>query len=667
MKKLLLCTLLNLLTFFTYAQTANEALGDDIVQYGTDGSGDPMYYNPAGSSITTGDYNVLIGDAAGNNLYSGSNNTMLGTLSGANQTTASKNIFIGAYAGFSNVYGTDNTFIGTEAGYSNTGTDNTFVGTEAGENNTTGADNVFIGEEAGYGNTTGRDNVFIGEDAGYYNTTADDNTFVGSIAGRNNMTGFRNTFLGAEAGYHNTTGYRNTFVGDSTGVDVGVGRLNTFVGQAAGAATEHADYNTFIGAHAGGDNNRTNNTDDANRNTYVGVFTGFSNREGQDNVGMGAFANYRDPSEFDIINITGRFGAYTTTTTRDRTTFIGAQAFPNNNDVVVVGYQSRADGAYGIAIGSQSRAQNNTSVALGRNVTVAQNNTMALGGDTTDNRYSVGIGTTAANQNASLELADTDKGFLINRLTTAERVALETAAANGLPLDAGEQGLMVYDTDLDALFTWDGAAWNTSGANTDNQELDLTDNTLSISGGIETVDLSAYLDNEDEQDLTSATLTGTDLAIAIENGASVTVDLAPILSALETENTTQQTQLDSQAALISDLTTRIEELEACACGGTLGVANPNGNTNRGQKAILYQNIPNPFNGTTSIKYFVPYKHNQAAIVFSNTSGQVIDNVAIKNLGEQELYFNSESLSAGMYYYTLYVDGQKIDTKKMLIE
>jgi hypothetical protein len=661
------------------AQVANETLGTIVNEIeGT---------FITGSSLTTGDYNVLIGDGAGSMLTSGLNNTFLGTSAGAQQTTASDNVFIGRFAGYFNIIGTDNVFIGTEAGRLNTGTDNIFIGTEAGENNTFGSDNVFIGEESGTNNTEGRDNVFIGEDAGFSNTTADDNTFVGSIAGRNNTTGFRNAFLGSEAGYDNTTGYRNTFVGDSTGTDIGVGRLNTFVGQGAGSATEHADYNTFIGVEAGGDNNRTNNTANANRNTYVGTFTGFSNREGEDNVGVGAFANYNQ--SFDILNITGRSGATQTSVTRSRTTFLGAQSFPNNNEVIAIGYQSRVDGARSIAIGNNSRARKTNSMALGYSVDVNQINTLALGGDLITNRYSVGIGTLAANQNASLDLADVDKGFLLNRVTTAERTTMETTPASGVALTTTDIGLMVYDTDVKGLFTWNGTMWSGANTNTDNQELDLTTDVLSISGGIATIDLSGYLDNTDaqnltlsgstlsidngtgvdlsslqdgtgtdDQNLTSATLSGNTLTVAIEGGASVNVDLAPILSALETENTNQQVQID-------DLISRIDALEACACQ-TLNISEPNDNSNRAARPILYQNIPNPFNGTTSIKYYVPLSYKNAAIVFSNTSGQIIDNIALNQLGDQELFFNSDSLASGIYYYTLYANRRKIDTKKMII-
>ncbi|MEM9679716.1 MAG: T9SS type A sorting domain-containing protein, partial [Bacteroidota bacterium] len=193
--------------------------------------------------------------------------------------------------------------------------------------------------------------------------------------------------------------------------------------------------------------------------------------------------------------------------------------------------------------------------------------------------------------------------------------------------------------------------------NTDAQDLELSGNTLSLTNDGTTVDLSAYV-NTDSQNLTSATLSGTTLTVEIQNGTSVNVDLSPILSALETENTTQQNQ-------INDLLTRVTDLEACACQ-TLSDGNGNGDVSRNGPA-LYQNIPNPFNETSSIRYYLPQTVGSANIVFSDTSGKILSNVTLRDRGEQEMIINKQGLSAGMYYYTLYIEGRKFDTKKMIIE
>jgi len=125
--------------------------------------------------------------------------------------------------------------------------------------------------------------------------------------------------------------------------------------------------------------------------------------------------------------------------------------------------------------------------------------------------------------------------------------------------------------------------------------------------------------------------------------------------------------LNSQQTLINDLIARIEALELCDCkikdkpGRLLRVES----LDTGAK--LFQNTPNPLDENTVIKYFVPTEYNYANIVFSNNIGQVIMDVKLNDLGQGELLFNKDALASGIYFYTLYAGGNKIDTKKMVIE
>ncbi|MDW8273744.1 MAG: hypothetical protein RMJ53_05900 [Chitinophagales bacterium] len=61
----------------------------------------------------------------------------------------------------------------------------------------------------------------------------------------------------------------------------------------------------------------------------------------------------------------------------------------------------------------------------------------------------IGIGTNNPHPLAILELNAQDKGFLVPRLTTAQRLSL-----SGIP-----QALLVYDTDVNCFFFWDNNAW----------------------------------------------------------------------------------------------------------------------------------------------------------------------------------------------------------------
>jgi hypothetical protein len=61
----------------------------------------------------------------------------------------------------------------------------------------------------------------------------------------------------------------------------------------------------------------------------------------------------------------------------------------------------------------------------------------------------VGIGTTTPDASAALDVTATDKGFLMPRMTTAQRTAIASPAT----------GLQVYDTDTKSFWSYDGAAW----------------------------------------------------------------------------------------------------------------------------------------------------------------------------------------------------------------
>jgi hypothetical protein len=61
----------------------------------------------------------------------------------------------------------------------------------------------------------------------------------------------------------------------------------------------------------------------------------------------------------------------------------------------------------------------------------------------------VGIGTIAPNSSAQLDISSNNKGLLIPRLSTSQRLAILNAAT----------GLLVFDTDKKTIYMYDGAQW----------------------------------------------------------------------------------------------------------------------------------------------------------------------------------------------------------------
>ena len=205
---------------------------------------------------------------------------------------------------------------------------------------------------------------------------------------------------------------------------------------------------------------------------------------------------------------------------------------------------------------------------------------------------------------------------------------------------------------------------------TDDQQLSLNGNSLDLEDG-GSVDLSGYLDNTDDQVLGNFILSNRFLSLTIEDGNGVLVDLGPLLVPLEDENAAQQAQIDAlianaaaQQAQIDDLIARVEALEDCACT----LENPDGPETPGRRtAHLFQNVPNPFGNTTTIGYYIPFTHEKANLIISTTTGKLISNMAIRTFGEGSIEINKSSLQSAMYFYTLYVDGRRVDTKRMLVE
>lgn len=85
------------------------------------------------------------------------------------------------------------------------------------------------------------------------------------------------------------------------------------------------------------------------------------------------------------------------------------------------------------------------------------------------------------------------------------------------------------------------------------------------------------------------------------------------------------------------------------------------------KFALGQNFPNPFNPVTQIKYDIAKASNVSLKVYNVLGNEVASLVSGNlNAGTYSADFDASILSSGIYFYSLVVDGQKIDTKKMML-
>ncbi|HEX5154261.1 MAG TPA: tail fiber domain-containing protein [Parafilimonas sp.] len=82
-------------------------------------------------------------------------------------------------------------------------------------------------------------------------------------------------------------------------------------------------------------------------------------------------------------------------------------------------------------------------------------------------------------------------------------------------------------------------------------------------------------------------------------------------------------------------------------------------------ATLEQNVPNPLRNTTSIRYNISKNTKNASLLITDMSGKSIKQISIKP-GTGSINLDATSLNAGTYIYTLIADGNKIESKRMVV-
>jgi len=132
------------------------------------------------------------------------------------------------------------------------------------------------------------------------------------------------------------------------------------------------------------------------------------------------------------------------------------------------------------------------------------------------------------------------------------------------------------------------------------------------------------------------------------------------------------------ALLIEAIKEQQQQINMC-CGSTLmmqessssNLKQTNGKINNSksvnQLGILFQNNPNPSNAGTTIDYEILNSVSSAGIYIYNLQGTQIK--SYRNLvakGKGSLTISPNELIAGVYYYTLIIDGSEVDTKKMIL-
>jgi hypothetical protein len=117
---------------------------------------------------------------------------------------------------------------------------------------------------------------------------------------------------------------------------------------------------------------------------------------------------------------------------------------------------------------------------------------------------------------------------------------------------------------------------------------------------------------------------------------------------------------------IQELKAELDEVKGTEKGRTRSAAdNKEGFSATSKINVLYQNNPNPFKEQTVIRFKLADDVQEASICIFDMSGKTIKKLPISS-GMDSVSIGGYELGDGMFLYSLIVNGQEIDTKRMII-
>jgi hypothetical protein len=466
-------------------------------------------------------------------------------------------------------------------------------------------------------------------------------------------------FLAAYSG----TGTSNTAVGENTLIANTTGSYNSAIGYSTLANNKTGDYNTASGYQALMDNAGW-------YNTAQGAFALTHDTSGYQNTAIGVSTLYNNTT--GINNTATGMDALAGNTTGSNNTATGAGALYSNN------------GSYNTAVGID--ALNNTT-ASEYNTAVGYN-----AGTTYDNGYNnVFVG-------ANVDVNGTGyfNDIAIGQGTVCTQVSQVTigngattsyiAYANWSNISDGRfkknikqnvPGLAFINKLQPITYTLDATGIDNflhSGQAQDNQ----------LNGQAKTLMNKALAEKEKTiytgfiaQDVEKAAkslnydFSGVDAAKNDKDlyGLRYSEFVVPLVKAvqeLSKMNDVKDSAIQQQNLKIDDLQKQLDDLKNIInhSGVSSQTSVDNSQSFNISSASLSQNIPNPFDHSTTINYTLPQTYSSAKIIVTDNSGKTLKELSINAKGKGSLNIDASTLSSRAYQYSLIVDGRLIDTKQM---
>ena len=89
-------------------------------------------------------------------------------------------------------------------------------------------------------------------------------------------------------------------------------------------------------------------------------------------------------------------------------------------------------------------------------------------------------------------------------------------------------------------------------------------------------------------------------------------------------------------------------------------------SNIGRTAVLHQNVPNPFNQSTQIQFYLPETVRNASLIIFDMQGKQLIQIPLTQRGDGVEVIQGSQLSPGIYLYALIADGREVDVKRMIL-
>jgi hypothetical protein len=622
---------------------------------------DPTAYADPPSLDMDGDRNTALGYSALRQNIDGRMNTAVGAEALMNNTNGVHNTALGFDALVSNISGSNNTAVGSNTLFKNKSAFNTAVGAAALYNNTDGYYNTAIGynslndNQVGYRNTSvgyhsmahssGTRNTAIGANSLEYNY-GNDNIGIGLYALTSNTSGSYNVAIGSEAMLDNKTGYNNVGIGVLALINNSEGHNLVAVGDSALAAQSVNPSGFYASTAVGSSALRSNQTGFSN--TATGYFSLRANIGGNNNC---AFGGYALSSSLGTAN-----------------TGIGLSALLNNTS-----------GNYNTAIGSLSNTINSTgsyNTALGAYAGV---NTGSFTNSTAVGYFAIN---TASNQvmlgNASVTSVRAAGSFVIYSDGRFKKEVKENVP--GLEF-INQLRAVTYHYDVNGMNTKMGMPEIKKKVIADRVE---TEKESAESKALLTAEADAIAEKEKkvytgfiaqeveqaakklQYDFSGLSKPQNDKDLYGLSYAEFVVPLVKSVQELSKLNDEKDAKINALEMKSNELQKQIDQLKDLIGGDKKVASNLPNQKEKLTSASLEQNTPNPFKGTTSIGYTIPLNSTSARIVITDAMGKKIKEININIRGKGSATIDADFLNAAAYQYSLYVNDNLVETKKMIL-